>query len=85
MLPGYPANEQFLQRAAQDALQGVGNKVLGEWTEWTGTFYHIRRRLTKEEQKKVGDMVDVRGTSEGLKRAEAVQRFLPPHMKGKIE
>ena len=85
MAPGYVPNEQFLQRAAQDALQGVGSKALGEWIEWTGTYYHIRRRLTKDEQKKVGDMVDVRGTDEAMKRAEAVQRFLPQYMRGKIE
>ena len=85
MLPGYPPNEQFLQRAALDALQGVGNKALGEWTEWTGQYYHIRRRLSHDEQKKVGNMLDVRGTDEAVKRAEAIQRFLPPHMRGRIE
>jgi len=68
-----------------DALQGVGNKALGEWHEWTGTYYHIRRRLTKDEQRKVGDPLDVRATEEGIKRAEAVQRFLPLHMKGIVE
>ncbi len=85
MLPGWPPSEQFLQRAALDAMQGVGNRSLGEWTEWTGMYYHVRRRLTRDEQKKVGNMLDVRNTEEGIKRAEAVQRFLPPHMRGKIE
>jgi hypothetical protein len=85
MAPGYVPNEQFLQRVAQDALQGVGSKALGEWHEWTGTYYHIRRRLSKDEQKKVGDMLDVRGTDEGVRRAEAMQQYLPAHMRGRIE
>src|SRR5882762_730820 len=85
MAPGYVPNEQFLQRAALDALQGVGNKALGEWHEWTGQYYHIRRRLSYDEQKRVGSMLDVRGTSEGIRRAEAMQRYLPAHMKGRVE
>ncbi len=85
MRPGFPASEKFLQRVALDALQGVGSVALGQWEEWTGTYYHVRRRLTREEQKQVGNMLDVRGTAEAIKRHAAVQCYLPAHMKNLIE
>lgn len=80
MLPGYPPSEQFLRASALDALRGVGNATLGQWEEWTGRFYHIKRRLTFDEQPKVGNTLDVRGTPEALKRRMAVQRYLPIEM-----
>lgn len=75
--PGYPANEQLLRKRALDALQGVGDASLGQWEEWTGNAYHVRRRLTRKEQQTVGDLKDIRGTQEADKRKQAVQRYLP--------
>jgi len=79
--PGCSLPESYLQRAALDALQGVGNVALGQWEEWTGKAYHVRRRLTHDEQKSVGDVKDIRGTAEVEKRHGAIQCFLPAHIK----
>lgn len=53
-------------------LAGVGDRSQ-EWHEWSGYAYHVRRRLTPEEQLAVGDVMDLRGTLEGLARFEAVK------------
>lgn len=77
-LPGYPADERILQRRAVEALTNVGDAAAGEWHEWTGTAYHIRRRLTTAEAALVGPAVDVRGTPEADRRWATVARYLPP-------
>lgn len=64
---------------ALDELAGVGDPTLGEWHEWTGKAYHVRRRLTPEEQQSVGPVVDVRRTEEGFGRARALS-VACPHM-----
>lgn len=69
---------EFLERKARDALEGVGDASLGEWTEWTGVAFHVRRRLTAKEQAIVGPVVDVRGTDEARRRMEAAWLDLPP-------
>ncbi len=54
--------------------------MTGQWEEWTGKAFHVRRRLTTEEQEPIGVAVDVRGTSEAVNRINAVRiavRFLP--------
>lgn len=66
-----------LKAIALKALASVGDASLGEWYEWTGRAYHIRRRLTQDEQSHVGDAVDVRGTSESLRRIERVKSVAP--------
>ena len=65
---------------AERELAGVGDSSLGEWSEWTGRAYHLRRRLTDSEAALVGPVKDVRGTWEAEKRAKAVARFCPPEM-----
>jgi hypothetical protein len=80
-VPGWPANEQFLKQCALTALQGVGDESLGQWEEWTGQAYHIRRRLTRKEQQSVGEPKDIRNTPEADKRHKAVQRYLPAQYK----
>jgi hypothetical protein len=62
------------------ALAGVGDKTLGEWHEWTGRAYHVRRRLTAEEQSLVGEAIDLRGTDEWAIRYEAAKAMLPAPM-----
>ena len=62
------------------ALEGVGDEVSGQWEEYTGKAFHIRRRLTVEEQEPIGPAVDVRGTAEARNRINAVsivQAHLP--------
>lgn len=66
-----------LERAAHGLLDGVGDRALGEWTEWTGRALHVRRRLTEQEAKKVGRVVDIRGTREAVERLKPVRHILP--------
>jgi hypothetical protein len=66
-----------LRELALSALEGVGDEVAGQWEEFTGKAFHIRRRLTLEEQMPIGPAVDVRGTQEALNRINAVRIVLP--------
>ena len=59
------------------ALAGVGDANLGQWQEWTGFAFHVRRRLTAEEQAITGDAIDCRGTDEWQKRYDAMKDKLP--------
>ncbi len=59
------------------ALGGVGDAAAGEWIEFTGFAFHIRRRLTQSEAAEVGPVIDVRGTSEARWRHDSVKRWLP--------
>lgn len=53
---------------AERELAGVGDSALGEWREFH-TAFHIRRRLSKQEQETYGlTMIDMRGTGEGKQR-----------------
>jgi len=45
--------------------------------EWTGTAYHVRRRLSEGEQAMTGDACDLRGTDEGRKRLAKLRSSLP--------
>jgi len=62
---------------ARAALDSVGLPGAGEWTEWTGFAFHVRRRLTEDEGSRVGPVIDVRGTQEGHRRQQSVMRWLP--------
>ncbi len=77
-MPGRPPGRSFLRRRAVEALAGVGDPALGEWHQWTGKAYHIRRRLTLQEQLEVGQVVDVRGTPEYAERLAPFLHVLPP-------
>ncbi len=70
-----------MRRIALDELQGVGSILLGQWEEWTGKAYHVRRRLTAKEQEQVGDVIDIRGTDEAERRRAAVQSYLPRELR----
>lgn len=65
-----------LSDCARAALEGVGDIALGEWEDWTGRAFHVRRRLTEEERAGL-EVVDVRGTDEAWRRLATVRRFLP--------
>lgn len=58
----------------------MGDATLGEWPEWTGQAFHLRRRLSEREAVLVGPVKDVRGTPEAWKRADAVREFCPPEI-----
>ena len=68
----------MLRQRAHAALARVGAAELGEWEEWTGRAFHLRRRLSPEEQRAVGDVVDIRGTAEARARLVPVAHLLPP-------
>lgn len=48
-----------------------------QFEEYTGYAYHVRRRLSHDEQAKIGDALDCRGTDEWEKRFEQVKAKLP--------
>lgn len=68
------STEAVLRPLVEEALKGVGDASRGEWREWTGRAYHIRRRLSEQEQLLVGPAVDIRGTDEALERARKAVR-----------
>lgn len=79
-MAGKAVKERRLRERAFRALEGVGSPGLGEWEEYTGKAFHLRRRLTLEEAEPIGPAVDVRGTPEQMRRFEAMRLVLPPGM-----
>lgn len=73
------APRAMLRLVALNALAGVGDEALGQWEDWTGKAYHVRRRLTPTEQSEFGieEVKDIRGTVEATMRLEPVRRILP--------
>jgi hypothetical protein len=61
-----------LREVALAALNGVGSKLLGEWHHARPMAYHIRRRLTAEEQTITGPAIDIRGSAEARNRVNAL-------------
>lgn len=59
----------MLEREALRQLAGVGNASAGEWREWSGKAFHIRRRLTAAEARTTGPALDIRRTPEAGRRA----------------
>jgi len=68
----------MLKHLALKALHGVGDPSLGEWHEWTGVAYHVRRRLSEVEMPMVGPVLDIRGTPEAMERLKAIADELSP-------
>lgn len=73
---GFHLPPSYLEQLAREALAGVGDPGLGEWTEWSGRAFHLRRRLTPGEQGEL-TVIDVRGTPEAAKRLRSVRHILP--------
>lgn len=71
-LPGHFLGERELRRLARRVIDGRGDPRRGEWEEMGGKAFHLRRRLTAEEEGLVGPVVDVRGTEEAIRRASLV-------------
>ena len=78
-----------MQARALEALKGVGDLTLGEWREKRPTAIHIRRRLSADEEVRVGPVVDIRGTLEAKRRLAKMRYLLPTELceaeAGKIE
>lgn len=66
---GLPLGPATLERRARAELDGVGDAELGEWTDWTGRAFHLRRRLSASEEAVVGPVIDIRRTEEARRRA----------------
>jgi hypothetical protein len=49
-----------------------------QWEQDRPGAYHVRRRLTPEEQVLVGEAIDIRGTAEARERVERALPLLPP-------
>lgn len=58
------------QAGALEALAKVGDSSRGEWHEWTGKAYHLRRRLSEMEERMTGPVRDIRETAEAVARVK---------------
>lgn len=67
-----------LRKIALRELGGVGDWKLGQWEEFTGRAFHLRRRLSDAESKIVGPLRDIRGTEEAVRLLEPLRPLLPP-------
>lgn len=77
-LPGEPSpGSKGLRLLCERVLRGVGSAARGEWHEYTGYSYHLRRRLSAEEERRVGPAVDIRGTDEARRRRARLLSDLP--------
>lgn len=65
-----------MEAEAERQLSGLGDAALGEWREWSGKAFHLRRRLTPAEAHWTGPVLDIRGTPEARQRAEALGTLL---------
>ena len=64
---------------AMSELAGVGDASLGEWFEWTGKAFHLRRRLSEAEAQTVGPVKDIRNDrAEVARRLAKLRHRLPP-------
>lgn len=73
---GPPLSRALLEKQAYQLLAGHGDPALGEWSDWTGRAFHLRRRLTPAEAAPVGPVRDIRGTPEARRRASGLGRRL---------
>ena len=79
--PTFLATDIFMRAQALKALEGVGNDDLGTWEERGEGAYHVRRRLSTEEQVSIGDACDLRGSDESQERLSRAWRWLPPQLR----
>lgn len=74
---GLALGSSTLIRRSYAELAGLGDASAGEWLEERPDFVHLRRRLSTREERKVGPVVDVRGTPEAHRRLALVAHLLP--------
>lgn len=70
-LPGRSLTWKYLRSVCLRHLAPVGDRE-HEWEEVGVKAYHVRRRLTEEEQAAVGEAIDLRKTPEAIRRLEAL-------------
>ena len=70
-----------LRTMAFEILNGVGDAKAGQWIEDRAKAFHLRRRLTAEEQERVGEAVDIRGTPEEIQRFQYLLEALPAQLR----
>lgn len=75
---GFGLSIETLRAKAHRVLEGVGDPQLGEWEEIGIKALHVRRRMTDEEAKRVGGVLDIRSTAEAVHRFDRMRRYLPP-------
>lgn len=75
---GFGLSIETLRSKAMRVLEGVGDPALGQWEEVGERAFHVRRRLTEYEAKRVGGVCDVRGTAEAQQRFNRMRPHLPP-------
>lgn len=73
---GIPYGRMALEAQAERELAGLGDATRGEWREFTGRAFHLRRRLSAEEELQVGPVRDIRRTPEAQQRARALGKLL---------
>lgn len=61
----------------EQALEGAGDKALGQWTETGTAALHCRRRMTAQEWGPRPWGIDLRGTPEGAALLEECAPYLP--------
>lgn len=76
--PGY--GRALLRRIVRQTLDGVGDASRGEWVEYNARAYHLRRRLSVEEEAVIGPAVDIRGSDEHRQRWDAIRPALGPRI-----
>lgn len=82
------ATEATAWALALRALDGVGDRSLGQWRErGRRGVMHIRRRLSDAERAQAGGLIvrDVRGTEEERQRIRAILAdapYLAPYLTG---
>lgn len=72
--------DSILSEMAFEMLKGYGDESAGQWIESRPKAFHLRRRLTLEEQNRTGRECDLRGTEEGEKRFETMKQILPQQL-----
>jgi hypothetical protein len=73
---GLLAARPVLEREAERQLVGVGDPERGEWRDFGGRFFHLRRRLTAGEERRTGPVADIRRTPEAVLRAGRIGPLL---------
>lgn len=67
---------------ALQALEGVGDKALGQWIESSRSkIVHVRRRISVDEESVIGPAIDIRGSKEESDRFWALFKDAP-HLAG---
>lgn len=74
---------------ARQALDGVGDSMLGEWVERGNRVrggrivVHVRRRMSRTEEPLVNQLRDIRGTAEERERLTCLVEAAP-HLAGPL-